>query len=189
MSKNLNVGTKIDNLSSQTNNSIIEKYCYEFDDAKCDKYGGLYQWDELMQYNVTDDNEIGITQGICPPGWHIPTSTEWITIASFLGGKDIAGGKMKSTGTIQDANGDWNEPNEGATNESAFTGLPSGTRDEDGITQYEGYTTFFWSATSNDGLNPIARSLGYQYTTLDDPVKSKDFGYSVRCIKDIVGSK
>jgi len=53
LKENLNVGTMINGSQNQTNNSTIEKYCYDNDPANCDEYGGLYQWDEMMQYTTT----------------------------------------------------------------------------------------------------------------------------------------
>jgi len=55
-----------------SNNSVIEKYCYNNEEDSCTKYGGLYQWDEMMQYTT----EQGV-RGICPAGWHLPTDEEW----------------------------------------------------------------------------------------------------------------
>lgn len=185
--QNLNVGTKIDNNNNQTNNGTLEKYCYDFQDANCDTYGGLYQWDEIMQYEASDDGIIGTTQGICPDGWHIPTSSEWAVLSDYLGGDEISGVKLKEAGYTH-----WlensSDPSTAGTNESAFTALPSGIRTTDGITNYEGVATFYWSATSSDGANVVTRQLGYQYKTFIPSNKSKNFGYSVRCIKDI-GSK
>jgi hypothetical protein len=63
MAENLNVGTLINDTTSANNNGILEKYCYEDNESNCDVYGGLYQWNELMNYDTTP----GI-QGICPPG-------------------------------------------------------------------------------------------------------------------------
>ena len=48
MAENLNFGTRIDGSLDQTDNDIIEKYCYGNDGANCTTYGGLYQWDEMM---------------------------------------------------------------------------------------------------------------------------------------------
>lgn len=75
MSGNLNIGSTINTSVSQSNNSTIEKYCYDNDPDKCDSLGGLYQWDELMQY-VTADS----VRGICPGNWHIPSDEEWGTL-------------------------------------------------------------------------------------------------------------
>ncbi|MFT4535026.1 MAG: hypothetical protein ACJA1A_001388 [Saprospiraceae bacterium] len=80
MAENLNYGTQIDGISDQTDNSIKEKYCYADIPANCTTYGGLYQWDEIMQYETT-----GVIQGLCPIGWHIPTDDEWKTLEMALG--------------------------------------------------------------------------------------------------------
>ena len=55
-----------------TDNGTMEKYCYNNEPDSCTKYGGLYQWDEMMQYTTQQG-----VQGICPPGWHLPTDEEW----------------------------------------------------------------------------------------------------------------
>ena len=121
MAENLNIGTLINSNNDQTNNSIIEKYCYDNSTTNCSTYGGLYQWDEMMQYKTTEG-----VQGICPVNWHIPTDAEWTGLTDFLGGESVAGGKMKTTGTIEAGTGLWLSPNTGATNSSGFAALPGG---------------------------------------------------------------
>ena len=85
LDRNMNVGTRINGATAQTNNGTIEKYCYSDTDANCTTNhpkrpdGGLYQWDEAMQYSTTEG-----AQGICPSGWHIPTDAEWHTLELFL---------------------------------------------------------------------------------------------------------
>jgi uncharacterized protein (TIGR02145 family) len=189
MKENLNVGTKIDNNSNQINNSITEKYCYNFDENNCDTYGGLYQWDEVMQYISSDNGEIGTTQGICPDGWHIPTNNEFSELAEYLGGDDFAGKKLKELG-----NEHWEvnttDPTTVGTNESGFTGLPAGIRLEvEKLTQYLGITTFYWSSSSNDGADIEVRSLHYQSDIFAGSTKNKGYGYSVRCVKNIGSTK
>jgi len=76
----------------------------------CNVYGGLYQWDEAMQYSTT----VGV-QGICPTGWHLPADSEWTTLTTFLGGEIIAGGKMKEAGLAH-----WASPNTGAPTAAAL---------------------------------------------------------------------
>jgi len=97
MKENLNIGKWLDQsqLQKPTDNGLIEKYCYGNDFVQCDVWGGLYQWDEMMLYS-----EVSGAQGICPDGWHIPTSQDWKNLIRFLGGNLEAGGKMKSTGSI-----------------------------------------------------------------------------------------
>ena len=72
MAENLIIGTRINGVDDQINNADIEKYCYDDIEDSCDVYGGLYQWDEIMQYTTSPG-----VQGICPTGWHIPTDDEW----------------------------------------------------------------------------------------------------------------
>jgi uncharacterized protein (TIGR02145 family) len=187
--ENLNVGTMVNGSINQTNNGTIEKYCYGNHPADCDTYGGLYQWNEMMDYSTTPG-----VQGICPEGWHLPTDGEFCTLATFLDptvdcnliystGTD-GGGKMKSTGTIEAGTGLWYDPNTGATNESGFTALPAGTRWFDltfgylGLvggftTSSEKYVTTAWCWGMNNGSAALARD---NY--------SKQSGFSVRCIKD-----
>ncbi len=69
---NLNVGTMIDVTIEQSNNGTIEKYCYNNEPDSCTRYGGLYQWQEMMQYTIQQG-----VQGICPPDWHLSTDEEW----------------------------------------------------------------------------------------------------------------
>jgi hypothetical protein len=78
MKQNLNIGTVIPGANNMTNNSIIEKYCYNNSTANCTTYGGLYQWNEMMQYSITPG-----VQGICPASWHLPTDSE-LTIINYL---------------------------------------------------------------------------------------------------------
>src|SRR4030042_3367115 len=72
MQENLNTGILIDNSKDAADNSVIEKYCYNNDNNNCSVYGGLYQWNEMMGYSNSDNGNPGITQGICPAGWHLP---------------------------------------------------------------------------------------------------------------------
>ena len=133
MAENMNIGTMINGSNDQIDNGVIEKYCYDNVPANCDTYGGLYQWNELMQYETTQ----GI-QGICPTGWHIATDEELKTLEGTVdsqygvgdpvwdetGNRGLdAGGNLKETGTTL-----WEPPNTGATNSSGFTALPSGYR-------------------------------------------------------------
>jgi uncharacterized protein (TIGR02145 family) len=64
MAENLNIGTMLTGSGNQTDNNTIEKYCYHDSTSYCDTYGGLYQWNQMMQYDT-----IAGTQGICPSGW------------------------------------------------------------------------------------------------------------------------
>jgi len=81
MGENLNVGTRINGVKNQINNDTIEKYCYNDDENNCNVYGGIYLWDEMMQYSTVEGS-----QGICPTGWHLPSDSEWTVLTNYLGG-------------------------------------------------------------------------------------------------------
>jgi len=174
MQENLNIGTRIDGSQDGTDNGMIEKYCYDNDIANCDTLGGLYQWNEMMDYNPSDAENPGTTRGVCPVGWHVPTDNEWTELTDFLGGESIAGGKMKETGTNH-----WREPNAGATNESCFTALPGGDGSFSHIHNY-GY---WWSSTE------YYADSWHRYMYYNSPliyrnsIQKKD-GFSVRCVMD-----
>jgi uncharacterized protein (TIGR02145 family) len=176
MKQNLNIGTRIAGESTQTNNGTIEKYCFLNSENLCTTYGGLYQWNEMMQYSTTEG-----VKGICPTGWHLPTDSEWTTLTTFLGGEYVAGGKMKKTGTTY-----WNIPNQGATNSSGFTGLPAGSRISNGTFSYTSRDHgILWSSTEYSATNTWLRELVFY----DDDVNrrnwlSKGNGFSVRCLRD-----
>ena len=178
MAENLKVGVRINVAQSQANNGIIEHFCYGDNDNNCLVYGGLYQWNEMMQYADT----LGVIKGICPDGWHIPTINEWSVLVTFLGGTEIAGSKLKEIG-----NAHWLSPNNDATNECGFTALPAGWFDSvfaNGFSDI-GAHACFWTSLSKSGI-----FIDYYYLDL-----SKDWyfvyvlenpprwdGYSVRCI-------
>jgi uncharacterized protein (TIGR02145 family) len=172
--ENLNAGTRISGSQNQTNNGIIEKYCYNDSIANCTVYGGLYQWDEMMQYGTTQG-----VQGICPTDWHIPTDAEWTTLTEYLGGGSIAGGKMKEVGIAH-----WAAPNTGATNSSGFTALPGGYRDEDNNFYKLTQDAAFWSSLQKDSTFAWDRFL---YNNLESVLRFGDLktgGFSVRCVKN-----
>ena len=194
--KNLNVGTMINGSGDQTNNSTMEKYCYNNDPANCATYGGLYQWAEAVQYqngafNTASPNPAftGNVRGICPTGWHLPSDAEYCTLTTFLdatvncgtigfSGTDV-GGKMKSTSGL------WTSPNPGATNSSGFSALPGGGRFTFGTFYNVGVTTYFWSSSEYSSGNSI-----YRYLHNNSPeiilrnYLAKNCGLSARCTQD-----
>ncbi len=180
MAENLKVGVRINGTQDQTNNGIIEKYCAYDLETNCNINGGLYQWDEMMQYVTTEG-----VKGICLTGWHIPTDMEWITLTTYLGGEPVAGGKMKSTGTIQDGTGLWNEPNTGATNSSGFTVLPFGYRWYLDGTFWSGpFYAFYWSSSQYNAPDAFYRSLHYDTGGVYRDHNNKNYGYAVRCVQN-----
>jgi uncharacterized protein (TIGR02145 family) len=177
--QNLNAGIMIDSSLYQTDNGVVEKFCYRDLESNCDVYGGLYQWDEQMQYTPSSNSSPSGRQGVCPIGWHLPSLSESNQLQSFLGGWSIAGGKMKETGFSH-----WNQPNAGATNSSGFTGLGAGIQNATrGYSSLMTWSHFFTSTAykKTDSYTFDIRSV--------DPISGfghyyKHHAHSVRCLKD-----
>jgi uncharacterized protein (TIGR02145 family) len=149
---------------------------YDNDAANTGIYGNLYNWQATID-----------EKGICPCGWHIPSDDEWTELSNFLGGQEVAGGKMKSTGTIENSDGLWLDPNEGATNISGFSADPAGFGTSNTNFGYIGsYAGFFSTEELSD--NPTSAfvwSLGSNRTSIvGDDQWPKSYGMSVRCIQD-----
>jgi uncharacterized protein (TIGR02145 family) len=186
MTQNLNIGTAVTGSQEQTNNAVIEKYCYNDLSTNCDVYGGLYQWAEMVQYlngatNTTSWSPVptGYVQGICPPNWHLPTDAEWTTLSTYLGGSGC-GGKLKETGITH-----WYTPNTGATNSTGFTGLPGGYRSTTGTFVDLTYNGYFWAAWESMAGAAYYRYLWYFNATFYNPSSvAKTYGYSVRCLQN-----
>lgn len=172
--ENLNVGNYIPGTQNQTNNDIIEKYCYSNNTANCDVYGGLYQWSEMMEYVTTPGS-----QGICPPGWHIPTDAEYTTLMDSVGGASMAGCELKETGTSH-----WYSPNYCANNNSGFTAFGGGINKNTGTFERRKEQAFFWSSTASSGTFAWYRYIHYNITNVDRSAWYKTWGYSVRCLQD-----
>jgi uncharacterized protein (TIGR02145 family) len=148
-------------------------WCYYNNDAANGKrWGKLYNW-----YAVNDP------RGLAPEGWHIPSDAEWTTLTTFLGGEDVAGGKMKSELAL------WQLPNKAANNESGFTGLPGGFRygkTDIGDGAFEGVQNlgFWWSSTDYSPADAWYRYMFYDSGGAARNHGFKNNGFSVRCIRD-----
>jgi uncharacterized protein (TIGR02145 family) len=142
-------------------------YCWYNNDSTAYKstYGALYNW-----YTVN-------TGKLAPTGWHVPADSEWTVLTDYLGGWDAAGGPLKDTGTAH-----WVPPNIGATNETGFTALPGGMRED--IFMNIGSYGFWWSSTTYDASSSWYRFAHYDNAFFRMDNNPATFGYSVRCVKD-----
>ena len=134
--------------------------------------GRLYTW-----FAATD------TRNICPKGWHIPTDTEWTTLTDYLGGTNVAGDKLREKGTVH-----WGTSysiNNGlATNESGFTALPAGSKENTGVYNPNSNVCIWWGSTSNKPESAVFRKIFGHYSSVLFGNYYKGSGYSIRCVKD-----
>jgi uncharacterized protein (TIGR02145 family)/prepilin-type N-terminal cleavage/methylation domain-containing protein len=165
---NLNVGTMVTGVTDQTNNSVIEKYCYSDAASNCTTYGGLYQWDEAMQYTNTESS-----QGICPAGSHIPSDNDWKILETQLG---MTQAQVDAT--------DWRGTNQGTQLQSSsglnllLAGFRYGDDKSFSLMSSHGY---LWSSSESD-TSAWYRGLESGYATFYRYTREKTFGFSVRCL-------
>ncbi len=114
----------------------------------------------------------------CPIGWHLPSNEEWEELADSLGGRTIAGGKLKEMGYEH-----WSYPNVGATNSSGFTALPGGFNINAEYTLINNLGQW-WSSTEYSTSLAEHQYLFYEYERFHNSISNKSTGNSVRCIKD-----
>lgn len=149
-------------------------WCYYNNDSENgEKYGKLYNW-----YAVND------SRGLAPKGFHIPSSLEWESLVTNLGGNSEGGKVTDTTGKKLKSKNGWLEEGNG-TNESGFLGVPGGARYDFGSFDDIGYSAVWWTSNQQEvtiGLNSIVW-YGDNYTNTDN-TNGPGAGLSVRCIKD-----
>lgn len=163
-------GDSIGTTTTDISNETAPKYqwAYNNDESNVAVYGRLYTW-----YAAAD------SRNICPTGWHVPTNDDWTKLTTFLGGEDSAGVKLKESGTTH-----WLAPNYGATNKSHFTALPGGYRYVDGLYTYLGNRGFWWCSTESSASQGYFRTMSSIFGFVNTDGTNKQYGFSVRCIKD-----
>jgi len=190
--KTVKIGDQVwmaENLNLVTENSWCGGGSYE-NEGDCTSFGRLYTWAaaiDSVKLATDADNpqDCGYlktcalpakVQGICPPGWHLPDTTEWKTLFTAVGGEYTAGRMLKS----QTYNG---------TDAYGFSALFAGYRDRYGSFSNGGKIAHFWSATetsATENASDYAYIMGlisyYENAGLGGDYKNRAF--SVRCLQD-----
>ena len=187
LNENLNAGTMIQGAEEMTDNGTLEKYCYDNDTNNCDIYGGLYQWNEMMQYTTQQG-----AQGVCPTGWHLPTDEEWKVLEGAVDSQYGIGDTIWDTSGIYrgfDAGANLKTTdgwyaNGNGTDLYGFSVLPSGRREGDGSFFEMGKFGLIWTSTEYSYLYSRFRSFAYLGSSIPRGVWSKFYGHSVRCLRD-----
>ena len=196
MAENLNYADSV-----KTPSLLKRSWCYNNKAENCAVAGRLYTWlaaiDSLkLATDAANPQDCGLlksctlpdtVQGICPPGWHLPTDTEWIILFTEVGGESTAGKALKSqTG--------WNESGNGS-DAYGFSALPAGLRYSGGAFGLGGYYAYFWSATEtysnprysyHGDADDMCLFSSYEETGLYH--HDKGSAISVRCLKDGMSS-
>lgn len=161
MSESLNYGIVIVSTQNQFNNCVVEKYCYGDNPANCFTYGGLYQWDEMMAYYDSSGS-----QGICPPGWHLPSEVEWNLLFSNYINNGFAGSALKATGF------------------SGFNALVPGVNFFNSSFNYNNFAGLYWSSDSWGQYKAWAHGMNFFNPSVSFYPSSRSNAFSVRCIEN-----
>ncbi len=194
MCKNLDVdyyrdGTPIPQITDPTQWAALTTgaWCwYANASANGTVYGKLYNWYAVAGiFDAASAANPSLRKQLAPIGWHVPSDGEWAALETCLGGASVAGGKMKTNGTIEAGTGLWYAPNTDATNSSDFAGLPGGYRRGDNGT-FDGVgNDGFWRGITE--YNDSYASYIHLYHNFGLSLRNNTFkksGISVRCIRD-----
>jgi uncharacterized protein (TIGR02145 family) len=175
-----NDGTPIPNITDNTMWAALTTGAYsDYSNIPSNSttYGRLYNWYTVDNNAATKLASNG-GKNVCPTDWHVPTDADWTILTTYLG-VDVAGGKLKETGTTH-----WTTPNSGATNETGFTALPSGYRDNNVTFANISIGGLWWSTTEYSSTNAYYRNVRYNYSYVNSFNNYKQFGFAVRCLRD-----
>lgn len=193
MTQNLDFGEMVPGGRDQDDASALsaQKYCYDDDERNCAVFGGLYQWHTAMAMPEDCDMDLlacaGVVssprRGICPEGWHLPTSMEWTMLQAWV--DENNGGSRRDEGVSMRSAAGWRETEWNGTDEYGFHGLPGGRRSEYGpLFSYSGSNGMWWSATAITDESAVGRGLNRGRPQLGTHTVRAIDGLSVRCVKD-----
>ena len=181
MAENLNIGEMVLGENNQSDDTKIERYCYNNDTTKCDEFGGLYQWAEMMQLPSRCNTESCADliqenhRGICPEGWRLFTWDDYVVVRGY---EDKYNDGVKGLRSMYRFLG---------TNQSGFSLTGAGLRIENGtFSGLEEKIAFFRpeeyeadaSVRAHHGIIDI---YGFSPSIQHRELKVK--GFSVRCTK------
>jgi len=187
LKENLNIGIMVPGDSIMKDDGEIEKYCYNNQADSCNSFGGLYQWHELMQYT-----EVPASQGICPPGWHVPTDLEWKILEGAVDSEFGIGdpewdGNMEFRGLDAGAHlkdiDHW-YPGSPGTDKFDFSTFGGGACTNLGNFYWILSAGYYWTSSYVDFNHMWARRFDYDEDEVYREDEYKGMGLSVRCVKD-----
>ena len=153
----------------------------------------LYNWYAVAGIHDTDPNTPN--KEFAPEGWHVPSDAEWTTLEEYLiangynydgttTGNKIAKAIASTTGWISSTQAGAIGNDQSLNNSSGFNAFTEGYRSVNGSFFYEGSLAIFWSSTEDDTSNAWYRYLYLNYSDLYRYVDYKQFGFSVRFVRD-----
>jgi len=172
--ENLNIGEMVDGAEDQSDNDKIERYCYDNDTTNCDRYGGLYQWAEMMALNDSCNTKSCAHliekkhQGICPQDWRIMTYDDF----QFV---------LKSENVTHGIDDLKTQNGFGGYNTTGFSVVGPGYNWDHTFRGFQESTYFFYPQERDDSTT-IPSGMSRGTTSTSHTWKLKTHGFSVRCV-------
>lgn len=151
------------------NKDISGAYCWYNNNETEFKsvYGALYNW-----HAVNSDK-------LCPRGFRVADSLDWVALATFAGGTEVAGGMLKEMGEIH-----WDSPNTGATDTYGFSAVGGGFRNYSGSYLELKSQGNWWSSSAYSQFTATTVNMNFVSNEIFFSIVDKATGFSVRCIKE-----
>ena len=178
-------------LGSGTSTSVAYRYYPNNSSSNVANYGYLYNWKAVMRNSSSSSANPSGVQGICPTGWHVPSTGEWTELTSYVSSQSqyTCNGNFSNIAKALASTTGWNShtgtcaigntPSD--NNTTGFSAVPAG--------YYNGSSSFgnyadFWSSTQSNSSSAYYRYLDYNSASMGSSTSSKSTGYSVRCLRD-----
>ncbi len=187
-------GTPIPQVTNLTDwqNLTTGAWCYYNNDPTKPR---LCNWYAVMGIHDADPNTPN--KEFAPEGWHVPSDAEWTTLENHLitngynydqttTGNKIAKAMASTTGWNTSTNTDTGTigNDQSLNNDSEFNAVPEGLRLDNGSFNNEGDIAIFWSSTENNAVDAWFRSLFGNNSYLYRDISYRQFGFSVRFVRD-----
>ncbi|MGL1936196.1 MAG: discoidin domain-containing protein [Fibrobacterales bacterium] len=164
-------------MAQNLNLETLNSWCYADDDAKCNVYGRIYDWESAMSGSSSSNATPSGVQGVCPANWHLPSLAEWAILYDYI---DANNGDVRINKNLKAAVG-WHSND---FDNFGFSALPGGYRNSNGSFYGAGNLGGWWSATEFSSANAWYKSLDNINEHFSNINVNKPYGFSVRCIQN-----
>ena len=168
-------------------------------------YGYLYNWPAVMNDAASSNANPSGVQGVCPDGWHVPSTAEWESLMTYMNSQSQYVCQTYWTNSFAKSLADsvaWatnTRPQPSCTvgynlnenNATGFSARPAGYMSIDFKTPYSlkpinfGNNALFWSATETEPGTVGGYNIEYSNPSFfSSTTPSKYYGRSVRCVRD-----
>jgi uncharacterized protein (TIGR02145 family) len=180
-------------------------WCYNDNETNCNSYGRLYTWPAAMAGALSSEANPSGIQGVCPPGWHLPSDAEWADLLGYVAAQGYpnqpapdnpngTANALKSCRQMGSPLGDGcNTPNHPRWDSHSvhsgfdafgFSALPGGYRNNHGGFFGLGANGYWWTATERSSLTSWVRFMSHNSPSVIQGYTDKGYGYSIRCVRD-----